>query len=99
MIEPSQSLQAIFENCIKVAKEHEHEYITIEHIAYGIMCDNDAYTLIESFGADANFIKTQEIYKKSREESTKKSFKLLTKKIKPDNLLLKLTSIIPFHKQ
>ena len=58
MIEPSQSLQAIFENCIKVAKEHEHEYITIEHIAYGIMCDNDAYTLIESFGADANFIKT-----------------------------------------
>jgi ATP-dependent Clp protease ATP-binding subunit ClpA len=58
MIEPSQSLQAIFENCIKVAKEHEHEYITIEHIAYGIMCDNEAYALIEGFGADANFIKT-----------------------------------------
>ena len=58
MIEPSQSLQAIFENCIKVAKDHEHEYITIEHIAYGIMCDDDAYALIASFGADANFIKT-----------------------------------------
>ena len=58
MIEPSQSLQAIFENCIKVAKDHEHEYITIEHIAYGIMCDNEAYALIEGFGADANFIKT-----------------------------------------
>jgi hypothetical protein len=34
---------------------------------------------------DANFIKTQEVYKKSRQESAKKSFKLLTKKIKEKN--------------
>jgi ATP-dependent Clp protease ATP-binding subunit ClpA len=58
MIEPSQSLQTIFENCINIAKENEHEYITIEHIVYGIMCDADAFSLIEGFGADANFIKT-----------------------------------------
>jgi ATP-dependent Clp protease ATP-binding subunit ClpA len=58
MIEPSQSLQAVFENSIEIAKKDNHEYITIEHIVYSILCDNDAYSLIESFGADANFIKS-----------------------------------------
>lgn len=58
MIEPSQNLQNIFEQSVIIAKEHNHEYITIEHLMYGIMCDPDAYALIESFGADANFVKT-----------------------------------------
>jgi ATP-dependent Clp protease ATP-binding subunit ClpA len=58
MIEPSQNLQTIFENAVNTARELDHEYITIEHIVYSIMCDEEAYTLIGSFGADANFIKT-----------------------------------------
>jgi ATP-dependent Clp protease ATP-binding subunit ClpA len=58
MIEPSQSLQNIFESSVNTAKELHHEYITIEHIVYGILCDNDSYALLESFGADAKFIKT-----------------------------------------
>jgi ATP-dependent Clp protease ATP-binding subunit ClpA len=58
MIEPSQSLQNIFENSVNTARQLNHEYITIEHIVYGIMCDEESYQLIESFGADANFIKT-----------------------------------------
>ena len=58
MIEPSQNLQQIFENSIAVAKSLGHEYITIEHIVYGIMLDQPSYELIENFGADANFIKT-----------------------------------------
>jgi ATP-dependent Clp protease ATP-binding subunit ClpA len=58
MIEPSNNLQAIFENSIKVAKENSHEYITIEHVVYAIMCDSESFKLMESFGADANFIKT-----------------------------------------
>jgi ATP-dependent Clp protease ATP-binding subunit ClpA len=57
MIEPSQSLQNIFESSVNTAKELHHEYITIEHIVYGILCDDDSYTLLESFGADAKFIK------------------------------------------
>jgi ATP-dependent Clp protease ATP-binding subunit ClpA len=57
MIEPSQSLQNIFESSVNTAKELHHEYITIEHIVYGILCDNDSYALLESFGADAKFIK------------------------------------------
>jgi ATP-dependent Clp protease ATP-binding subunit ClpA len=58
MIEPSQNLQTIFENAVNTARELGHEYITIEHIVYSIMCDEEAYVLINGFGADANFIKT-----------------------------------------
>jgi ATP-dependent Clp protease ATP-binding subunit ClpA len=58
MIEPSQNLQQIFENSVAIAKELGHEYVTIEHIVFGIMNDPDSYALIEGFGADANFIKT-----------------------------------------
>jgi ATP-dependent Clp protease ATP-binding subunit ClpA len=58
MIEPSENLQAIFENSINIAKQHSHEYITIEHVILAIMHDNDAFNLIQGFGGDANFIKT-----------------------------------------
>ena len=58
MIEPSQRLQTIFENSIKLAKKLEHEYITIEHLVYSIMSDTDSYNQIQEFGADANFIKS-----------------------------------------
>jgi len=58
MIEPSQNLQQIFENSVTIAKELGHEYVTIEHIVFGIMNDPDSFALIEGFGADANFIKT-----------------------------------------
>jgi len=58
MIEPSKSLQDIFEKSVEMAKTLSHEYITIEHIIYGIMEDEDSYKLLESFGADAKFVKT-----------------------------------------
>jgi ATP-dependent Clp protease ATP-binding subunit ClpA len=58
MIEPSQNLQAIFENSIEIAKSNSHEYITIEHIVCAIMNDPNSFALVESFGADANFIKS-----------------------------------------
>ena len=58
MIEPSNNLQQIFENSVNIAKKLNHEYITIEHIVYGIVCDHDACSLLEGFGADPTFIKT-----------------------------------------
>ena len=47
MIEPSKSLQEIFEKSVEMAKALNHEYITIEHIIYGIMEDEDSYKLLE----------------------------------------------------
>ena len=58
MIEPSQNLQNIFESSVNTAKELHHEYITIEHIVYGILCDETSFEFLQGFGADANFIKT-----------------------------------------
>lgn len=58
MIEPSKNLQAIFENSIEIAKSLKHEYITIEHLVYGIMLDEESFEVLKKFGADAAFIKT-----------------------------------------
>ncbi len=58
MIEPSQNLHDIFNNAVQNAKDLQHEYITIEHLIYAIMCDQESFDIIQNFGADANFIKT-----------------------------------------
>lgn len=58
MIEPSKNLQAIFENSIEIVKSLKHEYITIEHLVYSIMLDEESYNILEKFGADVNFIKS-----------------------------------------
>ena len=58
MIEPSNNLQQIFDSAVNTAKVLKHEYITIEHLIYAIMCDAQSFETIEKFGADANFIKS-----------------------------------------
>jgi len=58
MIEPSQHLQNIFNHAVEVAKELNHEYITVEHLVYSIMCDQESFDMVSNFGANANFIKT-----------------------------------------
>ena len=58
MIQPSHNLQVIFEHAVETAKELKHEYITIEHLVYSIMCDDESFQLVKKFGADATFIKT-----------------------------------------
>jgi len=58
MIEPSQRLQKIFDFSINLAKELGHEYLTIEHLVYGIMSEEQSFNEIKEFGANSNFIKT-----------------------------------------
>jgi ATP-dependent Clp protease ATP-binding subunit ClpA len=58
MINPSESLQAIFEHAVQHAKSLQHEYITIEHILFSIMSDQASYDMLENFGSDSKFIKT-----------------------------------------
>ncbi len=57
MIEPSQNLQSIFEHSLATARKLQHEYITVEHLVHSILCDSESFALLESFGADSNFIK------------------------------------------
>ena len=58
MIEPSDRLQAIFEDAIEVAKKLQHEYITIEHLVFSIVKDKETSELIKSYGADPTFLQT-----------------------------------------
>ena len=58
MIEPSNQLQAIFEFSVETAKKLKHEYITIEHIVYGIVCEQESFDMLKGFGSDVDFIKT-----------------------------------------
>ena len=58
MIEPSDVLQQIFEHSIKHAVSLQHEYITIEHLLYSILSEKESFEMLESFGSDATFIKT-----------------------------------------
>jgi ATP-dependent Clp protease ATP-binding subunit ClpA len=58
MIEPSQQLQNIFERSVALAKENNHEYITIEHLVAAIMDDEESYATLKGFGADADYIRS-----------------------------------------
>jgi ATP-dependent Clp protease ATP-binding subunit ClpA len=58
MIEPSQHLQNIFERSVALATELEHQYVTIEHLVSAIMEDEETFAMIEGFGADAEYIKS-----------------------------------------
>jgi len=57
MIEPSQNLQSIFESSIELSVSLKHEYITIEHLLYSIMCNDESFEMIASYGGDSTFIK------------------------------------------
>ncbi len=39
MVEPSQVLQVVFDKAMNDAKKLQHEYITLEHLLYAILCE------------------------------------------------------------
>jgi ATP-dependent Clp protease ATP-binding subunit ClpA len=73
MIEPTSDLQNIFEQAVKIAKEHEHEYVTIEHILFSIVNDQASYNMLIEAGGDVDYIKTNlESYLKNNLSEIKK---------------------------
>ena len=57
MVEPSNELQLVFEKAINVAKKLKHEYLTIEHLLFSMLCEDSFYNCIQGFGADPEYIK------------------------------------------
>lgn len=57
MIEPSKTLQEIFETSIDVAIQHKHEYITIEHVVYAMFIHKKVRKIATEIGADPDFVK------------------------------------------
>jgi ATP-dependent Clp protease ATP-binding subunit ClpA len=58
MVEPGEELKLVFDKAITDAKKLKHEYITIEHILFSMLCSDDFYNIIKGYGADADYIKS-----------------------------------------
>ena len=48
MIEPDEHLKTIFDEAVKIARENNHEYITLEHIALVLTTQPDVAELLKS---------------------------------------------------
>ena len=57
MVEPSNELQLVFEKSIQVAQKLKHEYLTIEHLLFAMLCEESFCNCIKGFGADSEFLK------------------------------------------
>ena len=67
MVEPSDNLQAVFEKAIEVAKGLNHEYLTIEHLLFAMLCEETFSNTITGYGSDPEFIrKNLEHYLKNK---------------------------------
>ena len=56
MVEPSEALQAVFEKAMKDAKKLQHEYVTIEHLLYAMLCEQELAAALTGFGADLDYV-------------------------------------------
>ena len=58
MVEPSKELQLVFEKSISDAKKLMHEYVTVEHILFAMLCEENFENVIKGYGADPAFLKS-----------------------------------------
>jgi ATP-dependent Clp protease ATP-binding subunit ClpA len=58
MVEPSEELQAVFEKAVTDCKKLSHEYMTLEHLAFAMMCEEKFHEMISNYGANVEYIKT-----------------------------------------
>ena len=72
MVEPSEELQMVFDKAIKDAQKLQHEYVTLEHLLFSMMCSENFYNILKGFGADVEYIKANlEHYLKNNLEDIK----------------------------
>jgi len=58
MVEPSETLQLVFDKSIKDARKLQHEYVTLEHLLFAMLCEEDFQTILSGFGADIGYVKS-----------------------------------------
>ena len=57
MVEPSKSLQAVFDKAVQDARKLRHEYVTLEHLLYAMLCHENFSKVIDDYGADSELLK------------------------------------------
>jgi len=67
MVEPSEELQLVFDKSVKDAQKLSHEYVTLEHLLFAMLCSEEFYSMVDDSGADAEYIK-QRLEQHLREE-------------------------------
>jgi len=58
MVEPGEELQIIFDKALKDAVKLQHEYLTVEHLLFAMMCSDSFAQNLRGFGANVDFIKS-----------------------------------------
>jgi len=57
MVEPSEELQLVFDKAVKDARKLQHEYVTLEHLLFAMLCSDPFIKLIEGYGGDPEYIR------------------------------------------
>ena len=57
MVEPNDDLQKVFDKAVQVSKKLRHEYVTLEHLLYAMLCTDKFQNMITGFGAKYDDIK------------------------------------------
>jgi ATP-dependent Clp protease ATP-binding subunit ClpA len=58
MVEPSKELQMVFDKAVTDARKLQHEYVTLEHIAFSMLCEENFVELLKELECDVDFIKS-----------------------------------------
>ena len=67
MVEPHDDLQTVFDKAVSVAKKLKHEYVTLEHLLYAMLCTDKFQNMITGFGSNYEEIKDNlETYLKTK---------------------------------
>ena len=72
MVEPSKELQAVFDKAVNDAKKLQHEYITLEHLLFAMLCETTFDKLVTGYGSDVEHMKKElEAYLKTKLDDIK----------------------------
>ena len=58
MVEPSKELHLVFDKAISDARKLKHDYTTLEHLLYAMLCEEGFVKTLTDFGADLDYIKS-----------------------------------------
>jgi len=72
MVEPTKNLQLVFDRASNDAKKMQHQYVTLEHLLYAMLCQESFETIVTEYGADPVLMKKNlENYLKTKLEEIK----------------------------
>ena len=57
ILEPSEELQVIYDKAVSIAMEHQHEYLTLEHLVYAIVTDEKFIQFLDGYNGDLDYVR------------------------------------------